>query len=90
MSARLGDTDFRVEFDWRGETAFYIEHERRATLSCIYWGGPRGSVAHQYAVWELDDDRREPMTPDDRALVLARVAARAEQNHGITLEVTGE
>src|SRR5689334_20400824 len=45
----------RVEFDWRGETAYYVEHGRRVTLACMYWGGPKGSVAHIHGVWEYDD-----------------------------------
>ena len=81
--------DFRVQFDWRGETAYYIEGDRRVTLSCIYWGGPAGSVSHLYAMWELPDGRREPLTAEKRVLVLERVIERARKSEGISLEIKG-
>lgn len=81
-----GERSYRVEFDWRGETAYYVEGDRRVTLSAIYWGGPKGSVAHQYGVWEYPDNRREPMTAAERAMVLERVVERAALGHDIVLE----
>jgi hypothetical protein len=84
-----GSPDFRVEFDWRGETAHYVEGDRRVTLSCMYWGGPSGRVSHLFAMWELADGRREPLTADQRVSVLARVIERARTHHGIALEIEG-
>jgi hypothetical protein len=81
--------DFRVEFDWRGETACYVEGDRRVMLSCIYWGGPTGSVSHLWGVWEHPDGRRETLTADERASVLARVSERSRKLHGIELEIEG-
>ena len=82
--------EYRIEFDWRGETAFYIERDRRVTLFSAYWGGPKGSVSHYFGVWECEDGHREPLTAGERATVLARVVERAAKSHGITLEITGE
>lgn len=85
-----GAGEYLVDFDWRGETANYVEYNRRVTLSCAYWGGPKGSVAHLYGVWEYAHDRREPLTAAERKTVLARVIERAAQFHGITLAISGE
>jgi hypothetical protein len=81
--------EFRVEFHWRGETATYVEHDRRAQVSCAWWGGPKGSVAHQYGVWESDDGVRAPMTAAERVMVLERVIERAASHHGVRLEPEG-
>lgn len=88
--SRAEEGEYHVQFDWRGETAFYVERDRRVTLFSAYWGGPKGSVSHLFGVWEYQDDHREPLSADERATVLARVAERAEKSHGITLEITGE
>lgn len=85
-----GAGEYLVDFDWRGETASYVEQNRRVTLSCAYWGGPKGSVSHMYGVWEHAHDRREPLTAAERKTVLARVIDRAAQFHGITLAISGE
>jgi hypothetical protein len=66
-----------------------VEHDRRVWLECIYWGGPRGSVSHIHGVWEYDDGRREPLTPEERALALRRVIERAQTSEGIALEMRG-
>ena len=79
--------DSHVEFDWRGETAFYVEHDRRVRLECIYWGGPAGSVSHIDGVWEYDDGRRELLTSDERARALQRVIEQAKKRENITLEI---
>ena len=81
--------DYRVQFDWRGETAFYIEPDRRVTVFCAYWGGPKGSVSHLFGVWEYPDDHRELLTASERVMVLERVAERSAHAHGITLEMKG-
>ena len=82
--------DYRVQFDWRGETAFYVEGDRRVTLFSAYWGGAKGSVSHLFGVWEYPDEHRVPLTTEERATVLTRVADLAAKSHGITLEITGE
>ena len=87
---QVGHGEHFVEFDWRGETATYFEHDRAVAMSCTYWGGPKGSVAHTFAAWEYRDGHREPMSNDERAEVLSRVVERAFRVHGITLEVSGE
>jgi hypothetical protein len=76
---------FRVEIDWRGETAHVVEHDRRVRLDCSYWGGPAGSVAHADGMWEYADGRREPLGADDRALALRRVIDHARARDGIAL-----
>ena len=75
----------RVEFDWRGETAYYVEHGRRVTLACMYWGGPKGSVAHIHGVWEYDDGRRERLTAGEREAVLRAIIEAAKTRENITL-----
>ena len=82
--------EYRVQFDWRGETAFYVERDRRVTLFSAHWGGAKGSVSHLFGVWEYQDEHREPLSAEERATVLARVVERAATSHGITLEITGE
>ena len=77
----------RVEFDWRGETAYYVEHDRRVTLSCSYWGGPKGNVSHIHGVWEFSDGRRERLTPGERSAVLRAVADHAKARENITLAI---
>lgn len=85
-----GPASFRVEVDWRGETAYYIEAERRVWLTCIYWGGRAGRVAHIHAVWEYDDGRRESLTADERREILERVIDYVRAHHHIPLEVEGD
>ena len=80
-------TPYRLAFDWRGETAYYIEYDRRVTLACMYWGGPAGRVFHIDGVWEYGDARRERLTSTERAIVLDRVIQHAKEHHGITLEI---
>ena len=82
--------DHRIEFDWRGETAYYIEHDRRVTLSCMYWGGPTGSLSHIHGVWEYTDGRREHLTGPERATVLRRVIDAAKKRENIRLELEGD
>lgn len=88
-STEPGARDYRVEFDWRGETAYYIEGDRRVWLACMYWGGPQGSVSHIHGVWESPDGRREPLTAGERANVLRRVIECAMRHHHITLKTSG-
>jgi hypothetical protein len=90
MSSPEDGENYRVEFDWRGETAYYVEPGRRVMMSCAYWGGPKGSVSHFFGHWEFPDNRREPLTVEEREQVLARVVERAAKVHGITLEISGE
>lgn len=78
---------YRVEFEWRGETAYYIEGDRRVWMSTIYWGGRAGSVSHVAGVWELPDGQRVPLTDEERALVLQRVIDCARLYHNIPLEI---
>ena len=82
--------EYFVEFDWRGETATYFEHDRSVVMSCTFWGGPKGNVAHMFASWEYRDGHRAPMSIDERKDVLRRVVERASQLHGITLEPIGD
>jgi hypothetical protein len=77
----------RVEFDWRGETAYYVEHDRRVWLACMYWGGPKGSVSHIHGVREYGDGRREYLTPEERAAILQVVIDTAKTREGIALEI---
>ena len=58
--------EYYVAYDWRGETAYYVEPDRRVWLSCIYWGGPIGNVSHIHGVWEFADERREPLSAEAR------------------------
>lgn len=82
--------DYRIEFDWRGETAFCVEHDRRVRLACCYWGGPKGNVSHIDSMWDYADGRREDLTTDERALVLQRVIDEARKRESIRLEVEGD
>ena len=81
----LARGEFRVEIDWRGETAHVVEHDRRVRLDCSYWGGPAGSVAHADGMWEYADGRREPLGADERVLALRRVIDHARSRDGIAL-----
>ena len=49
-----------MELDWRGESAYYIEGDRRVWVFASYWGGPNGHLSHIHATWEYSDGRREP------------------------------
>lgn len=86
-SRPLAPGDSRVEIDCRGESAYYVEHDRRVRIECIYWGGPKGSVSHIHGVWEYADGRREHLTAEERASVLQRVIEHARQRDGIKLEI---
>jgi hypothetical protein len=77
--------EIRIEFDWRGETAYYVEHDRRVRLECIYWGGPIGHLAHTDGHWQYRDGGRMPLTDIERESVLERVVVRAREGHNITL-----
>ena len=79
--------NFRVEVDWRGETAYYVEPDRRVWLECMYWGGPAGRVSHIHGVWEYPDGRREALTSEERAGVLRRVIEYVKRHHSIDLDV---
>ncbi len=63
---------YTVELDWRGESAYYIETDRKLWLFCAYWGHI-GSVEHINAVWEYIDGRRLPLTQEERLETLRRV-----------------
>lgn len=82
--------EYRLEMDWRGETAIYVEHDRRVRMECFYWGGPKGSVSHTHGMWEYTDGRSEPLTPAERTLTLERVIEHARRHEDITLEIGGE
>lgn len=78
---------YRVEIDWRGEVADYLEDARQVRVECIYWGGPNGSVSHIDGFWAYSDGRREPLTSEARAMVLQRVIEHARKVHDIQLEI---
>jgi hypothetical protein len=82
--------DYRIEFDWRGETAHCVEHDRRVRIACFYWGGPKGSVSHVDGVWEYTDGRRERLSPEERTSVLQRVVDQARKRENIRLEIEGD
>ncbi|MGH7712618.1 MAG: hypothetical protein ACREOG_15105 [Gemmatimonadaceae bacterium] len=79
--------EHRVAIDWRGETAHYIEYDRRVRLACMYWGGPSGRVSHIDGFWEYGDDRRERLTSHERARILQHVIEHARRHHDIVLEI---
>jgi hypothetical protein len=82
--------EYRLEMDWRGETAIYVEHDRRVRMECFYWGGPKGTVSHTHGMWDYTDGRSEPLTPAERAMTLARVIEHARRHEDITLEIGNE
>ncbi len=68
----------RAHLNRRGETASYIEPDRRESLTYTYWDGRTRSVAHRCGVWEFDGDRHA----DDAGRACsgaAPVVARAAQ-----------
>ena len=75
---------YTVEFDWRGESAYYIEADRRLWLFAAYWGGT-GSLEHIHAVWEYQDGRRVALTPEERVETLRRVLAAIKATEGFPL-----
>jgi len=75
---------FKVEFDWRGESAYCIEPDRRLWLFAAYWGGT-GSLEHIHATWEYQDGRRIALTPDERRETLRRVLAAIEAGEGFPM-----
>jgi len=78
---------YRVEYDWRGEMAQFVDGERSVRLECMYWGGPSGRVSHIDGVWEYSDGRRVHLTPEERAHVLHRVIEHAKNHHNVVLEI---
>lgn len=72
--ARPAEERYTVELDWRGESAYYVEPDRRLWLFAAYWGGT-GSLEHIHAAWEYGDGRRVALTPEERRETLTRVLA---------------
>ena len=77
--------EFTVELDWRGESAYYIEGDRRVWVFASYWGGPNGHLSHIHATWEYSDGRREPLTTVERTEVLRRLMDYIKLREGFTM-----
>lgn len=77
--------DFTVELDWRGESAYYIEGDRRVWVFASYWGGPTGHLEHIHAMWEYTDGRREPLTTEERTEVLRRLMDYIKRREGFAM-----
>jgi hypothetical protein len=84
---RLEPGEFIVDTEWRGETAWYVESDRRVRLSCYYWGGPLGRVSHIDGRWEYGDGRTALLSADERAMVLQRTIERVRRDQGIVLQI---
>jgi hypothetical protein len=83
--ARPAPGESMVIFDWRGETAEFLESDRSVSLFCAYWGGPTGNVSHDRGMWTYTDGRFERLTSVEREAVLSRVVDVAKRVHHITL-----
>ena len=79
LCRRMTGPGYTVELDWRGESAYYIEPDRRLWLFAAYWGGT-GSLEHIHAVWEYPNGRRVALTPEERLETLRRVLATIKAN----------
>jgi hypothetical protein len=76
---------YTVERDWRGETACYIEPDRRVTLFSAWHGGAVGHVAHISGQWEYKDRPHADMTPQEQAEVLQRVIDFIRRHDGFVM-----
>jgi hypothetical protein len=77
--------DFTVELDWRDESAYYIESDRRVRLYASYWGGDTGHLEHIHAIWEYTDGRQVPLTLEERGDVLRRLMFYIKQLEGFPM-----
>lgn len=80
-----GPIAFTVELDWRGESAYYIETDRRVWVFASYWGGDTGHLEHIHGMWEYSDGRRVPLTDEERASVLRRLMQYIKLREGFEM-----
>ena len=82
---------FTVEIDLRGETLIYREEGRKATVICTFGGDPC-LVPRTLSGWWHDADRREePMSHEESALLIARIADHCRNHLGMSkLTIEGE
>ncbi len=76
---------YAVELDWRGESAYYIEGDRRVWVFASFWGGPTGHLEHIHAEWEYLDGRRVPLTEAERTQVLRTLAEYIKHREGFPM-----
>lgn len=85
----LSDT-YEIESEMRGETIHYVEPTRRASMQ-FFW--TRGYQIHADTItswWHPNDKRYEPVTPQERIDIVARVVEYASRVQGVSMEVVGE
>jgi len=76
---------FRVDVDWRGESAYYVEPIRKVWLILSRLHGDKAMVDHMYAIWEYTDGRREELTEIERIDVLQRTIRFVRERTNVTL-----
>lgn len=74
---------FLLEIDHRGELITYTEQGRVATVICTFGDPPRLVVRTLTDWWHPAERRRIPMTPEERAGVIARILDRCRRRHGL-------
>ena len=82
---KSGPDGFVVELDWRGESAYYIEADRRVWVFASYWGGPIGHLSDIHAAWEYTDGRRAPLSAGERIDVLRRLVDYIKLHEGFRM-----
>ena len=76
--------DFTIELDLRGEMLTYRETGRVATIICTFGGDPC-LVPRTLDGWLYPADRRRvPLSPEERAVLLARIADHCRHRLGMS------
>lgn len=83
--APSGSEVYRVDVDWRNQSAYYVEARRKVWLMLSKRIRGHAGVDHMYAIWEYQDGRREELNASERTLVLRRTIDFVRDHEGVTL-----
>ncbi|HRE83691.1 MAG TPA: hypothetical protein PLN52_21785 [Opitutaceae bacterium] len=80
-----GNEVYRVDVDWRNQSAYYVESRRKVWLMLSKRIRGHAGVDHMYAIWEYQDGRREELSASERTAVLRRTIDFVRDHEGVTL-----
>jgi hypothetical protein len=78
--------DYTIEVEFRGETLWYIEHDRKLSMPW-FWTNGYSVYASQMTDWKLAGGGSRPVTDEERAMVIDRVVTYAKQVQGVEMKV---
>jgi hypothetical protein len=76
--------DYQIEADFHGETLYYVESGRRASMDWTWTNGYRVYM-NSIGFWRNADGTSSPVSDEERAEIIHRVLKYAREVQGVAM-----